>query len=43
MSAHRNAAGWVLDGTALHVLDGDRADRLAVVADAGCSSSTPRR
>lgn len=35
VSAHRNAAGWVLDGTALHVLDGDRADRLAVVADAG--------
>ncbi|MFG3026868.1 acyl-CoA dehydrogenase family protein [Streptomyces sp. NPDC048254] len=27
--------GWVLDGTARHVLDGDRADRLAVVTGAG--------
>ncbi|MEU6140504.1 acyl-CoA dehydrogenase family protein [Streptomyces sp. NPDC047081] len=27
--------GWVLDGTARHVLDGDRADLLAVVTDAG--------
>ncbi|MFK0157643.1 acyl-CoA dehydrogenase family protein [Streptomyces sp. NPDC090493] len=27
--------GWVLDGTARHVLDGDRADRFAVVTDAG--------
>ncbi|QZA07163.1 acyl-CoA dehydrogenase [Mycolicibacter heraklionensis] len=35
VSAHRNAGGWVLDGTALHVLDGDRADRLAVVTAAG--------
>lgn len=35
VSAYRNAAGWVLDGTALNVLDGDRAERLAVVADAG--------
>lgn len=35
VTAHRNATGWVLDGTALHVLDGARADRLAVVADAG--------
>src|SRR5215211_2691110 len=32
--AHRDADGWVLDGTARHVLDGDRADRLAVVTDA---------
>lgn len=35
VSAHRNAAGWELNGTALRVLDGDRADRLAVVAEAG--------
>ncbi|MGW2520614.1 acyl-CoA dehydrogenase family protein [Streptomyces sp. NPDC001617] len=27
--------GWILDGTAHHVLDGDRADRLAVVTEAG--------
>ncbi|RDI45065.1 acyl-CoA dehydrogenase family protein [Nocardia mexicana] len=27
--------GWRLDGTARHVLDGDRAQRLAVVTDAG--------
>lgn len=27
--------GWVLDGTASYVLDGDRADRLAVVTDGG--------
>jgi alkylation response protein AidB-like acyl-CoA dehydrogenase len=35
VSAHRNASGWVLHGTAQHVLDGDRAERLAVVTDAG--------
>jgi alkylation response protein AidB-like acyl-CoA dehydrogenase len=35
VSAHRDADGWVLDGTACHVLDGDRVDRLAVVTDAG--------
>jgi alkylation response protein AidB-like acyl-CoA dehydrogenase len=35
VAAHRNAEGWVLDGTALHVLDGDRAERLAVVTDSG--------
>ncbi len=34
VAAHREE-GWVLDGTARHVLDGDRADRLAVVTDAG--------
>jgi alkylation response protein AidB-like acyl-CoA dehydrogenase len=33
--ARRHADGWVLDGTAHHVLDGDRAERLAVVTDAG--------
>jgi alkylation response protein AidB-like acyl-CoA dehydrogenase len=35
VSAHRDASGWVLHGTAQHVLDGDRAERLAVVTDAG--------
>src|SRR3984893_5889659 len=35
VSAYRDADGWVLDGTARHVLDGDRVDRLAVVTDAG--------
>ncbi len=35
VTARRDADGWVLDGIARHVLDGDRADRLAVVTDAG--------
>lgn len=35
VTAHRNAGGWVLDGTAVGVLDADRADRLAVVTAAG--------
>ena len=35
VTAHRDADGWVLDGTARHVLDGDRVARLAVVTDAG--------
>jgi alkylation response protein AidB-like acyl-CoA dehydrogenase len=35
VSAHRDADGWVLHGTAHHVLDGDRSDQLAVVTDAG--------
>ena len=35
VSARRDADGWVLDGTARHVLDGDRAERLAIVTDAG--------
>src|SRR6202045_4092283 len=35
VSAYRDADGWVLDGTARHVLGGDRVDRLAVVTDAG--------
>src|SRR6201996_5015467 len=30
VTAHRDAEEWVLDGTARHVLDGDRAQRLAV-------------
>jgi len=34
VSAHRDGADWVLDGTARHVLDGDRAEGLAVVTDA---------
>ncbi|MEY8014596.1 acyl-CoA dehydrogenase family protein [Mycobacterium servetii] len=35
VTAHRDADGWVLDGTARHVLDGDRVDRFAVVTEAG--------
>ena len=35
IAAHRDGAGWLLDGTARYVLDGDRADRLAVVTEAG--------
>ena len=34
VTARRDADGWVLDGTARHVLDGGRAERLAVVTDA---------
>jgi alkylation response protein AidB-like acyl-CoA dehydrogenase len=35
VTAHRDGSGWILDGTAHHVLDGDRAERLAVVTAAG--------
>ena len=35
VTAHRDGEGWVLDGTARHVFDGDRAEWLAVVTDAG--------
>lgn len=35
VTARRDGDGWVLDGTARHVLDGDRADWLAVVTEAG--------
>ena len=35
VSAYRDADGWILDGTARLVLDGDRAERLAVVTAAG--------
>ncbi|MCW2517862.1 MAG: acyl-CoA dehydrogenase, partial [Mycobacterium sp.] len=35
VSAHRDADGWILGGTSRHVLDGDRAERLAVVTAAG--------
>ena len=35
VTANRDASGWVLSGTAHHVLDGDRAQNLAVVTDGG--------
>jgi alkylation response protein AidB-like acyl-CoA dehydrogenase len=35
VSARRDGSGWALDGTARYVLDGDRAERLAVVTAAG--------
>ncbi|MEU6644385.1 acyl-CoA dehydrogenase family protein [Saccharomonospora sp. NPDC046836] len=35
VSAQHDGDGWVLDGTARYVLDGDRADWLAVVTEAG--------
>ncbi|KWX68675.1 acyl-CoA dehydrogenase family protein [Mycobacterium sp. NAZ190054] len=35
VTANRDAHGWVLSGTDRFVLDGDRADRLAVVTPAG--------
>jgi alkylation response protein AidB-like acyl-CoA dehydrogenase len=35
VAARPDGDGWLLDGTAEHVLDGDRAERLAVVTDAG--------
>ena len=35
VTAHRDGSGWILDGTAHHVLDGDRAERLAVVTAPG--------
>lgn len=35
VTAHPDGTGWRLAGTARHVLDGDRADRLAVVTSAG--------
>ncbi|CDO32832.1 acyl-CoA dehydrogenase family protein [Mycolicibacterium porcinum] len=35
VTANRDATGWVLSGTAQHVLDGDRAQNLAVVTDGG--------
>lgn len=34
VAAHRETGRWVLDGTARQVLDGDRAEQLAVVTDA---------
>jgi alkylation response protein AidB-like acyl-CoA dehydrogenase len=35
VTARRDGGGWALNGTARHVLDGDRAERLAVVTAAG--------
>jgi alkylation response protein AidB-like acyl-CoA dehydrogenase len=35
VTAHRDGRGWVLDGVARFVLDGDRSQHLAVVTDAG--------
>jgi len=35
VKAYRDSTGWVLHGTALRVLDGDRAEQLAVVTEAG--------
>nr|MDT0663538.1 acyl-CoA dehydrogenase family protein [Micromonospora sp. DSM 115978] len=35
VAASPDGEGWLLDGTARHVLDGDRADWFAVVTDAG--------
>ena len=35
VTANRDAQGWLLNGTDRFVLDGDRADRLAVVTPAG--------
>jgi alkylation response protein AidB-like acyl-CoA dehydrogenase len=35
VTARREGDGWMLDGAARFVLDGDRAERLAVVTDAG--------
>lgn len=35
VTAHRDGDGWLLNGTARHVLDGDRAAWLAVVTDEG--------
>ncbi|STZ88055.1 acyl-CoA dehydrogenase [Mycolicibacterium fortuitum] len=35
VTANRDATGWVLTGTAQHVLDGDRAENFAVVTSGG--------
>ncbi|MEE2032905.1 acyl-CoA dehydrogenase family protein [Rhodococcus chondri] len=35
VTAHRDAQGWVLNGVGRQVLDGDRADLLAVVTESG--------
>src|SRR5258705_2804814 len=40
-TAYRAADGWILDGTARHVLDGDRADLLALVTAAGAFEVYP--
>ncbi|MCZ4551277.1 acyl-CoA dehydrogenase family protein [Gordonia rubripertincta] len=35
VAARPDGGGWILQGTASHILDGDRADRIAVVTAAG--------
>lgn len=35
ITAHRDSDGWVLGGTARYVLDGDRAEKYAVLTEAG--------
>lgn len=35
VKAYRDSSGWVLHGTALRVLDGDRAEQIAVATDTG--------
>lgn len=35
VASHREGDGWILSGTARHVLDGDRAEKFAVVTDGG--------
>ena len=42
VSARRDGAGWLLNGTAQHVLDGDRADWFAVVTGAGVFAGSRR-
>lgn len=41
VSATAEGDGWVLSGTAAHVVDGDRADRIAVVASVGDGGDDP--
>ena len=41
VTARRDDTEWVLDGTARHVLDGDRADQLAVITAAGVFIVSP--
>jgi alkylation response protein AidB-like acyl-CoA dehydrogenase len=46
VTARRDGTGWLLDGTARHVLDGDRVEQLAVVTSAGVfviPATTPDR
>lgn len=48
VTAMRDSGGWLLNGTSRHVLDGDRAERFAVVTDAGvfvvpAAATTTRR
>ncbi|MEO3787354.1 acyl-CoA dehydrogenase family protein [Actinocorallia sp. B10E7] len=43
VTARRHGNGWLLNGTARHILDGDRADRLAVVTGEGVFSVPAER